>query len=133
VSTDPKTMRHDGSERRPSGAESKGEARADPGGHRSRGGSNHGDWVPDRGQPRRNDDRDADPQGGPSAGDELGPANPAAATARDRAGGSGATAPATPGPAATDPAAQAEAAAESNRNKDFDTPHVHSGTTTRRV
>ena len=97
MATDPKDMRHDGSERRPSGAESKGEARADPGGHRTGAGSDYGDWVPDRGQPRRNDDRAAEPQGSGDAADK------------------------------------AEAAAESNRNKDFDTPHVHSATTSRRV
>jgi len=58
MGTDPKKPHDDGSQRRPSGAESKGEARGKPGGHRSPSGSDYGDWVPDRDQTK--DDLDAD-------------------------------------------------------------------------
>jgi len=97
MSTDPKTKRPGGSEPRPGGAESADDARADSGDRRSGADSDPGAGSPDRGQPRRNDDRAAEPQGSGDAADK------------------------------------AEAAAESNRNKDFDTPHVHSATTSRRV
>jgi hypothetical protein len=85
--------------------------------------------VPDRGQPRRNDDRDAEPGTGghDTAGGDLGHAGKEPSTGHAGAAG-GQTRPVTP-----EAADQAEAAAESNRNKDFDTPHVHSGTTSRRV
>ncbi|HEX6364115.1 MAG TPA: hypothetical protein VFZ93_14255, partial [Albitalea sp.] len=123
MATDPKTSRDDGSEWRPSGAESKGPARGQSGGHRSGAGTDYGDWVPDRGQPRRNDDRGAEPPmsdeareaplgrdaGSPDAPPDRKHDDPGRSTAADT-------------PDAT------EAAAESNRNKDFDTPHVHSST-----
>jgi hypothetical protein len=82
------------------------ERKGDSGGHRTSAGGTYGDYVPDRGQPRRNDDLDQQP---------------------------------TDQPAARDPQIDKEAAdreeriAEANRNKGFDTPHVHSGATTRKV
>jgi hypothetical protein len=135
MSTDPKNAGKAGPDWRPSGAESKGPARGDPGGHRSSAGSDYGDWVPDSGQPRRNDDRGAEPLGGDvsppgTARDADAPIAQPDRRHDDRGRGSAAGAPDLPDATSGD---AAEAAAESNRNKDFDTPHVHSSTTSRRV
>jgi len=134
MSTDPKKAAGDGSERRPSGAESKDERRAQPGGHRTAGGSDYGDWVPDKGQPQRNDDRDTDPvmQDYEATGGDLGkvpvePGSPHPEADRER---EGTTRTGSFGEQVPDPD---EAAAESRRNKDFDTTHVHSSTTSRKV
>ncbi len=103
------------------------------GGHRSPAGSDYGDYVPDRGQPRENDDRDAEPPMGdyytgggdidqmaerPPA-DERGERGTASRSRRD----------------ATDSsqAQREETAHEANANKEFDTPHTHSSTTPRNV
>ena len=135
MSTDPKKARDDGSERRPSGSESKGDARGESGGHRSKAGSDYGDWVPERGQPRAGDDRDADPAMGDyytGGGDLMNvgrqPGSPQPASDKDH---SGTTLTGVPGE--QERIEEAEAKAESNRNKDFDTPHVHSSTTSRKV
>ncbi|HEY0856513.1 MAG TPA: hypothetical protein VGE16_05625 [Albitalea sp.] len=110
--------------------EGKNPRAAESGGHRSASGGTYGDFVPDRGQPRRNDDRDADE---PKMGDYY-------------SGGGNidrlAEQPVSPGaPQAADTDAEKDEAAESeeeriaeaNRNKSFDTTHVHSSTTTRKV
>jgi hypothetical protein len=135
MATDPKKARDDGSERRPGGAESKGDARGASGGSRSNAGSDYGDWVPDR--PQHNDDRDAgDPQMGdyPTGGGDMTnvarqPGSPQAESDRAHAGTK------RTGVAGEQERidAEAEAIAESNRNKDFDTTHVHSSTTSRKV
>jgi hypothetical protein len=136
MSTDPKKTGPRGPESRPSGAESKGPARADSGGHRTGAGTDYGDWVPDSGQPRRNDDRGAEPLGGdlsvPGTARDAG--SPLAQPDRKHDDlGRSTAADAADRPDAKEAADAAEAAAESNRNKDFDTPHVHSSTTPRRV
>lgn len=91
---------------------------AQSGGTRTSAGGTYGDHVPNAGQPRRNDDRDADrsvPGGDPyTGGGNL-----------DRLGEK---------PQSSDDAAdEAEKIAEDNRNKDFDTTHTHSSTTSRKV
>lgn len=109
----------------------------DSGGHRSPAGSTYGDFVPDRGQARKNDDRDtdaamgdyytgagnidrlADEPAGRKPAHSNTDSNPDADTDRD-----------TP---AADSEDAAERVAEANRNKSFDTPHVHTGTTSRKV
>ena len=82
----------------------------------------------------RPDDKDRPEAGADTAQGRRGEGS----TARD--GASGATR--TPAgsnygdavpPKHPDAADDAERIAEDNRNKDFDTPHVHSGTTTRKV
>ena len=133
MSTDPKKHQGDGSERRPSGAESKDGRRADPGGHRSKAGSDYGDWVPDRGQPQRNDDIDTDPIMGDysTGGGDLThvPKQPGSPRPRSDQGQSGDLRTGVLG----EPEGPEEATRESNANKDFDTPHVHSSTTSRKV
>lgn len=84
--------------------EGSNERKGDSGGHRTPAGSTYGDYVPDRGQPRRNMDMDHDP-----------------VVADFDTGGDKAEAD------------KEETVAEANRNKSFDTPHVHSSTTTRKV
>jgi hypothetical protein len=78
------------------------ERKGESGGHRSTAGSTYGDYVPDRGQPRRNMNLDQDPN---MADYETG----------------------------EETADKEEAIAEANRNKSFDTTHVHSSTTVRKV
>ncbi|WP_280156211.1 hypothetical protein [Piscinibacter sp. XHJ-5] len=144
MSTDPSKP---GSEQRPGGAEDKKGTHGQPGGHRSRSGSDYGDWVPDRGQPQRNDDLDADD---PSASQhETGASDPmnlpySPGSPRPRADGDQAgdlrtgvlgepQAPAGKGSRPPPPDPDESAATESNRNKSFDTPHVHSSGSTRKV
>lgn len=135
MSTDPKKPHDDGSERRPSGAESKDGTHGEPGGHRSKAGSDYGDWVPDRGQPTRNDDRDATPgMGGyvSGGGDLMNVGRqPGSAQPTEDAQHAGTTRTGVLGE--QERLDEAEAKAESNRNKDFDTTHVHSSTTSRKV
>ena len=102
----------------------------DSGGHRTSTGGTYGDFVPDRGQPRQNDDRDSDPAMGDyyTGGGNI-----------DRL----ADEPAARKPSASEdekPQADerqieddAERVAEDNRNKSFDTAHVHTSTTSRKV
>jgi hypothetical protein len=93
----------------------------DSGGHRSPAGSTYGDFVPDKGQPRKNDDRDAN-QANPAAGEYYTGGGNIDRLANE--------------PAARKPTADAgdeERIAEDNRNKSFDTTHVHKGTTTRKI
>ncbi len=74
---------------------------ADSGGSRSKAGGTYGDWVPDRGQPMKNNDRDAGtPPTGANQGEEQ---------------------------------SDEERVAEANRNKGFDTTHVHTSATSRKV
>ncbi|HEV7913067.1 MAG TPA: hypothetical protein VGP22_04835 [Albitalea sp.] len=109
----------------------------EPGGHRSPAGTDYGDFVPDSGQPRRNDDLDADP----IAGDfETGhddpmhiPKRPGSPRPRSDKGQSGTVRTGVLGEPDGPPQPDESAATESNRNKSFDTPHVHSGTTPRKV
>ena len=124
-----------GSEERRSGAPAKDERPADPGGHRSKAGTTYGDYVPDRGQPRRNDDRDQDPAMGDydTGGGDLEhrggqPVSPHPQAADAEQGGT--TRTGSSGEQVPDPD---EAAHESRVNKTFDTTHVHSGTTSRKV
>jgi len=137
MTTDPKKAPVDGSERRPSGAESKGDAHGASGGERSKAGSDYGDWVPDRPDTRRNDDRGADDSAMgryyTGSGDLMNvgrqPGSPQAESDPKQAG---TKRTGVPGEQERIDA-EAEAIAESNRNKDFDTPHVHSSTTSRKV
>ena len=137
MTTDPKKVRDDLDQRRPSGAESKDGTRGAPGGERSAAGSDYGDWVPDR--PRRGDDRDADPgmgEYGKGGGDPMNVARqPGSPQQPEDDRHAGTTRTGVPGEAERIAAeeAEAEARAESNRNKDFDTTHVHSSTTSRKV
>lgn len=109
------------------------------GGHRSPAGSDYGDFVPDSGQPRRNDDLDADPIVGDYAIGSSDPMNipkqPGSPRPRSDQGQSGTVRTGVLGEPEerVDPKPRADesAATESNRNKGFDTPHLHSGTTTR--
>lgn len=113
--------------------EGKNPRAAESGGHRSAAGGTYGDYVPDRGQPRRNDDRDA---GEPKMGDYYTgggnidrlaeqPVSPSAPQSADGAARD----------AGKDAAVESEEEriVEDNRNKSFDTTHVHSGATTRKV
>lgn len=91
---------------------------ADSGGHRTASGGTYGDFVPDRAGPRKNDKRESDPQMGDyyTGGGNI-----------DRI----AEEPAAPkAPKADD---DAERSAEDNRNKSFDTSHVHTSTTSRKI
>lgn len=96
---------------------------AKSGGKRTAAGGTYGDFVPDK--PRGNDDRERDdtpPMGDYYTGggniDRLGE-EPAGQAQR---------------PEASDAAKdEAEKIAEDNRNKPFDTTHVHSSTTSRKV
>jgi hypothetical protein len=114
---------------------------ADSGGDRSAAGSTYGDYVPNRGQPRQNDDRDHaqdQPMGDYyTGGGNLDRLAEEPATAGPQAGADPAGASPTAHPDATDEerraAAEEERVAEANRNRTFDTTHVHSGTTSRRV
>jgi hypothetical protein len=131
MTTDPKKVRDDADQRLPSGAESKDGAHGASGGERSKAGSDYGDWVPDRGQPRRNDDRDADPAtGGDLMNVARQPGSPQAESDKQHAG---TKRTGVPGEQERIEAEEAETRAESNRNKDFDTTHVHSSTTSRKV
>jgi hypothetical protein len=124
-------------------AEGKNPRRADSGGHRTAAGSDYGDYVPDRGQPRHNDDRDAQDDDGPPMGDYYaggGDLEHVAGTPVKPA-----QPPASPGDQGTranekndkrrreehQAADDEERIAEANRNKSFDTTHVHTGTTPR--
>lgn len=121
------------------GREGKGakERDGDSGGHRSAAGSTYGDFVPDRGQPRKNDDRDTDV----AMGDYYTGGGNIDRMADEPAGRKPAQSNAGSTPDAdTDrdaPTAgngnDAERVAEVNRNKSFDTVHVHTGTTSRKV
>jgi len=84
------------------------EHRGDSGGHRTPAGSTYGDYVPDRGQPHRNDDIDQDPVIQENFDIARPPEDPQAAQEEERV-------------------------AEANRNKGFDTPHIHSSATTRKL
>ncbi|HUG24782.1 hypothetical protein [Piscinibacter sp.] len=102
----------------------------DSGGHRTPAGSNYGDHVPDRGQPRRNDDRDhaSEPTMGDyyTGGGNIDKVGEQPAPQHPHAGGTGSldtTAEPCPGDDKTDV----------KRNKSFDTPHTHSSTTPRNV
>jgi hypothetical protein len=139
VTTDPHKPR--GSEHRPSGTESKDERRADPAGTRTASGSTYGDWTPEHGDHARQlDDRDQDPmvrdfQVGTRDPMHI-PPEPGGPRPRSDRGQSGSTQTGVLGePEEPEPKPQAgeSAAVESNRNKSFDTPHVHSGTTVRKV
>ncbi|HJV61912.1 MAG TPA: hypothetical protein VJ743_13265 [Albitalea sp.] len=107
---------------------------ADSGGTRTRAGSDYGDFVPDRGQPRRNDDRDA---GDPAMGDYYSGGGRIDQLGEQRASSSNppraAEGEPTRSPQDKTLPEKEETAVESNRNKGFDTTHVHSGTTTRKV
>jgi hypothetical protein len=107
--------------------------RAESGGTRTKAGGTYGDYVPNRGQPRKNDDRDAETpaMGAPSTG-----AGPSDRLAQEPA------APLHPQPAPDVPgrspedktrSERTETATEARENKSFDTTHVHTGTTPRRV
>lgn len=88
------------------------------GGHRTPAGGTYGDFVPDKGQPQQENDRDANSVK-PDSGDfYTGGGN------IDRT----ADAPATRKPSAGD---EEERIAEDNRNRSFDTTHIHKGTTRR--
>ncbi|HEX6707302.1 MAG TPA: hypothetical protein VF169_21265 [Albitalea sp.] len=141
MTTDPHKPR--GSEHRPSGTESKDERRADPAGKRTRSGSTYGDWTPAHGQAHQLDDRDQDPierdfEVGASDPMHI-PPEPGGPRPRSDRGQSGSTQTGVLGePEQTPerepkPQADESAAVESNRNKSFDTTHVHSGTTVRKV
>jgi hypothetical protein len=144
MSTDPSKTRP-GSEQRPGGAEDKKGAHGSPGGNRSASGSDYGDWVPDRGQPRRNDDRERDPGASnyeTSGSDPMNlPYEPGSPRPRSDEGQAGDLRTGVPGepeapakgtkPQPPDP--DESTATESNRNKSFDTPHVHSSGSTRKV
>lgn len=92
----------------------------DSGGHRTPAGSTYGDFVPDKGQPRKNDDRDA---------------NPANRAMGDYYTGGGNIDRIPDEPAARKSAAddEEERIAQDKRNKSFDTTHVHKSTTSRKV
>jgi hypothetical protein len=134
MTTDPKKSPDSSDKRRPSGAESKGDAHGASGGERSSAGSDYGDWVPQRTDTRRNDDIDADDKstGRYHTGGDLMDVGrqPGSPQQADTAGGTKRTG--VPGEDERIDA-EAEAIAESNRNKDFDTTHVHSSTTPRKV
>ena len=108
------------------------EPKAESGGHRSTAGGTYGDYVPDRGQPRRTMDIDHDPvvmgdyyTGGGNI-EQLGEQPRDAPKAAEEAEQVSAE-------EARQAAEREETIAESNRNKGFDTTHVHSGTTSRKV
>jgi hypothetical protein len=112
------------------------ERKGDSGGHRSNAGGTYGDYVPDRGQPRHNDDLDQQPK----MGDYYTGGGNIDRLAQEPGSTSHPHAPdVVPDEAGRDPQSDKEAAdreeriAEANRNKGFDTTHVHSGTTTRKV
>jgi hypothetical protein len=112
----------------------------DSGGHRSAAGGTYGDFVPDRGQARKNDDRDTDAAmgdyytGGGNI-DRLADEPAGRRASHSNAGASPDAGPQGDAPAAggEDDDGDAERVAEANRNKSFDTAHVHTGTTTRKV
>jgi len=91
---------------------------ADSGGHRTKAGGTYGDFVPDKGQPHKNDDRDANPVN-PVMGDYYTGAGNIDRTADD---------PAARKPSSGD---EEERIAEDNRNRSFDTTHIHKSTTKR--
>jgi hypothetical protein len=106
---------------------------AQTGGSRSRAGSDYGDFVPDRGQPRRNDDRDAD---APAMGDYYTGGGNIDRLADEPASSRHAHAAAESGvrsPLDSTPEQKEETASEVRENKPFDTTHVHSSTTSRKV
>jgi hypothetical protein len=115
---------------------------AESGGSRTKSGGTYGDWVPDRGQPMENNDRDA---GAPPMGDYYtGGGNidrlakePGSAAARnDEASGPKAGDDSSgnkQNDALSDEQGDEERVAEANRNKSFDTTHVHTATTSRKV
>ena len=106
---------------------------ADSGGSRSKAGGTYGDWVPDRGQPTKNNERDA---GTPPMGDYYtGGGNIDRLGDEPGSGKARADEAATPKPAAEQRAEQSdeERVAEANRNKGFDTTHVHTSATSRKV
>jgi hypothetical protein len=128
------------------GAESKHSPHADPAGHRTPSGSTYGDWVPESEQARThaNDDLDSDPivrdfQVGQRDPMRI-PPEPGSPRPRSDEGQSGSMQTGVLGepqpekkPKEPKPQPDESAAVESNRNKSFDTTHVHSGTTTRKV
>jgi hypothetical protein len=89
---------------------------AQSGGHRSAAGGTYGDYVPDRGQPRHNDDRDTAPAN-TANGQDWTRADP----------------PISPDGTNDPAAAEQERISEVAQNKPFDTPHVHHSTTSRKV
>lgn len=104
---------------------------ADSGGTRTRAGSDYGDFVPERS--RRNDDRDA---GTPAMGDYYtGGGNIDRLADEPGAPRHPQAAPEQPGRTPRDDTAaqKEETAAEANRNKSFDTTHVHTSATSRKV
>jgi hypothetical protein len=127
MGTDPKKPHDPDAARRPSGAESKHGPHADSGGSRSSSGSDYGDWVPDPGKPHPTLDDDSG--GGDLMNVPRERGSPQSDVDRGQAGTT------RTGVAGEDErlADEAEARAESNRNKDFDTTHVHSSTTSRKV
>lgn len=105
------------------------------GGTRTSAGGTYGDFVPTAGQPRANDDRDATPPMGDyyTGGGNI-----------DRIAEEPGASDRAPHAADQEPqerrapqdrteAEREETVAEANRNKGFDTTHVHSGTTSRKV
>jgi hypothetical protein len=125
MGTDPKRPQDPDAMRRPSGAESKHGPPADSGGQRSRAGSDYGDWVPDPGRPHPRLDDD-------SGGGDLMDVPPERGSPQSERGRAGTTRTGVAGEQERLDD-EAEARAESNRNKDFDTTHVHSSTTSRKV
>src|SRR4051794_39707291 len=117
---------------------------ADSGGSRTKAGGTYGDWVPDRGQPMKNNDRDADapPMGDYYTGggniDRLAQ-EPGSSARSDETAGQQAASGESGGKARDDSSAPGdeqsdeERVAEANRNKSFDTTHVHTATTSRKV
>ena len=103
----------------------------DSGGHRSPAGGTYGDYVPDRGQPRKNDDRDSDPAMGDyyTGGGNIDRLADEPAGRHPSQADTDARAQADAGKAGDD----AERVAEDNENKSFDTAHVHTSTSSRKV
>lgn len=103
------------------------------GGTRTKSGTTYGDYVPDSGQPQRNDDRDA----GPAMGDYYtggGKLDDLASQPRSK--------PAADQAAGTQPSEDDEKKSvhpvdpkgtDVERNQSFDTPHTHASTTSRKV
>lgn len=108
---------------------------AQSGGTRTSAGGTYGDFVPTAGQPRANDDRDAEPTMGDyyTGGGNIDriAEEPGAADRAPRAADQEQDERREPRDRTE--AEREETSAEANRNKGFDTTHVHSATTSRKV
>jgi|GEM_PF-2954399 len=104
----------------------------DSGGSRTKAGGTYGDWVPDRGQPMKNNDRDA---GTPPMGDYYTGGGNIDRLAKEP-GSSAARNDEAAKPQAQEQREEQsdeERVSEANRNKGFDTTHVHTSATSRKV